>query len=754
MSQILLFCIYIVYSFAEDCTSCSQKGFSCYDAARSDPCFNPRAEKSQDPEAVCLFFGAKYCPEFILEFELVGDKNCPSGHYIATDNRVSDDWCEQNCHVDPNWCTSTGLCKCADPVPTPSPTLPKPSHSPTTSEPTMKPTTSKPTQPTTRTPTYPGSKDPVNLCYFTNWARYRHGYMNNGNDAFENNLDPTLCTHINYGFGTIDKHTFALKSFDPNADLPSGASSQTKPCPEKCKPGYIHHDWSKPNPCEWPCSPDRKFRGYEGLNFAMKRKNPKLKSILSVGGWNFNDCSFDQLPGQGKDSCEIFSTIAGSEENTRTHANHVIDFLRTWRFDGYDIDWEYPVVAGHNSLDGKATPQDYNNYVRFLHILREQFEKEAKTSGLPRLLLTAAVGVGIQNVQVAYNIPAMSLSLDFISMMTYDLHGAWDDVTGFNAPLYATDADTEKYKYPLSISWAVEYWLEHGARPDQILLGFASYGRGFKLSQQDCTTPLCPISGPCAMGSSTKEKGYLAYYEIQDMIKKGAVRHWDDDRKAPYIVTENGEWVGYDDEESYKYKMDFLKKQGLRGTIVWAIDLDDMTTYPLLNILKNALRQESTNEGLNLDEESCLDRYSSDICEAYKAYCAGGSSPYRGFESWMAANCCKTCRDNFGATTVQEKAFGNLEMSGPPPGFELALGTQSTSTNEVAIKVDNDRFWNKEKIIFLLVSVISVFIFIIGFVVLCSWKRNERQHASHFGLNQGILTFWTPEENEDPIVTI
>jgi len=601
MSRIVLFCLSFVYLFAEDCSSCTHKGFACFSAERSDPCFIPWSSQVQDPAKLCLTFpGAQYCPKESLS---VGDKACPSGRYVATNNRVSDDWCQQNCGVNPSWCVSTGLCKCADPAPTASPTLPKPTPSPTTSMPTIQPSTSKPTLPTTRAPTPSYETDPVNLCYFTNWARYRHGYMNNGNDVFENGMDPTLCTHINYGFGTIDKHTFALKSFDPNADLPSGASSQTKPCPDICKPGYIHHDWSKPNPCEWPCSPDRKFRGYEGLNFAMKRRNPKLKSLLSVGGWNFNDCSFDQLPGQGKDSCEIFTTIAGSEENTRTHAKHVIEFLRTWRFDGYDIDWEYPVVAGHNSLDGKATPQDYNNYVRFLHILREEFEAEAERSGLPRLLLTAAIGVGKQNADVAYNIPAMSLSLDFINMMTYDLHGAWDDVTGFNTPLYATDADTKKYEYPLSVSWAVDYWLDHGARPDQLLLGFATYGRGFKLSQKDCTGPLCPVSGPCAMGSATKEKGYLAYYEIQDMIKKGAVRHWDDERKAPYIVTKNQEWVGYDDQESFKYKLDYLKQKGLRGTIVWAIDLDDMRTYPLLNTIKEALRPESALEGTSPELE-------------------------------------------------------------------------------------------------------------------------------------------------------
>jgi len=605
MFNIILLFTFIAYGVAEDCYSCIAQGFVCYDATSANSCFihrelafSPREHANRNPEALCLSFpGAKYCPKEIGEIESVRDENCPSGHYISTDtSRASDEWCESNCHVNPTWCLSTGLCKCADPLPTHSPTQAMPSPAPTTSEPTHKPTTSKPTVPTTQSPT---SKDAINLCYFTNWARYRHGYMNNGNDVFENNLDPTLCTHINYGFATIDKHTFALKSFDPNADLPSGAASQTTPCPKECKPGYIHTDWSKPNPCEWPCSPDRKFRGYEGLNFDMKRKNPELKSIVSVGGWNFNDCSFNEISGQGKDSCEIFTTIAGSEQNTRTHAKHVIDFLRTWNFDGYDIDWEYPVVAGHNSLDGKSTPQDYNNYVRFLHILREEFEAEAEESKLPRLLLTAAVGVGLGNAQQAYDISAMSLSLDLISMMTYDLHGAWDNVANFNTPLYATQEDIEIFDYPLSVSWAVEYWINHGAKPEQLLLGFAAYGRGFTLSQKDCTGPNCPVSGPCAMGSSTKEKGYLAYYEIQDMISKGAKRYFDEDRKVPYIVTENGEWIGYDDQESYKYKLDYLKQMGLRGTIVWAIDLDDMTTYPLLNQLKTAMRGKSEATTVN-----------------------------------------------------------------------------------------------------------------------------------------------------------
>jgi len=437
-----------------------------------------------------------------------------------------------------------------------------------------------------------------NVCYFTNWARYRSGLINRKKDVFEmGNLDPSACTHFMYGFATVTS-SFQLRSNDPNADHPSGNAGQNRLCPEACNDPNFQPNWSDPGGerCQWPCSATRELRGYEGLNVGMRRKNPAIKSLISVGGWNFNDCNCSPSAcfGQGSATCEIFSTIAASEASIRTFASNIIDFCRRWGFDGFDLDWEYPVKAGHNSnqkVNGEfvETPQDYVNYITMLRILKEEFQKEGDASGMPPLLLTAAVGVGKPTIDVAYDVPGMSKYLDMINLMTYDLHGGWEDRTGHNAPLYATAEDEELAGYPLSVSWAVDYWLQLGASPSQVTIGLATYGRGWKLADSSQTGFNAPASGKATPGVSTKEAGYLSYYEVEDKIAGGAKVTYDAEREGPYIVS-GGEWVGYDNQRSFCTKLQFGKSRNLAGSMIWALDLDDFAgrygkgEYPLVRL--------------------------------------------------------------------------------------------------------------------------------------------------------------------------
>lgn len=184
----------------------------------------------------------------------------------------------------------------------------------------------------------------------------------------------------------------------------------------------------------------------------------------------------------------------------------------------------------------------------------------------------------------------MAATLDLIGLMAYDLHGTWESQTGFHSALYPTEEDVSVYKYPISVSWAVDYWIQHGASRSQLLLGVASYARGWKLQNSDCTKALCPTSGSAKKGVSTKQDGFLAYYEIEDMLSRGvATRYFDNDRKVPYVVTDENEWIGYEDVESMRIKLEYLKSENLRGTLLWAMDLDDITTFPLMKEIKSGL---------------------------------------------------------------------------------------------------------------------------------------------------------------------
>ena len=62
-------------------------------------------------------------------------------------------------------------------------------------------------------------------------------------------------------------------------------------------------------------------------------------------------------------------------------------------------------------------------------------------SGKPQLLITAAVAAGKATIDSAYEISEISKSLDFIHLMSYDLHGSWDPVIGHHSQWVAPGYD-------------------------------------------------------------------------------------------------------------------------------------------------------------------------------------------------------------------------------------------------------------------------------------------------------------------------
>lgn len=67
----------------------------------------------------------------------------------------------------------------------------------------------------------------------------------------------------------------------------------------------------------------------------------------------------------------------------------------------------------------------------------------------------------------------------------------------------------------------------------------------------------------------TAAPGFLSYYEVCEKIKQGWKVERNAEQAVPYAYS-NNEWVGYDDIESLKAKVQFIKEKDLAGGMFWA----------------------------------------------------------------------------------------------------------------------------------------------------------------------------------------
>ncbi|NP_001034516.3 chitinase 2 precursor [Tribolium castaneum] len=128
-----------------------------------------------------------------------------------------------------------------------------------------------------------GATDKV-ICYVASWAIYRP----DKGEYHPKNIDPNICTHINYAFlGVYPNGT--LQMIDEWGDIEKGNFAEVE---------------------------------------ALKEINPNLKTIISIGGWNAGNA--------------ILAPIAASPELRANLIASSFEYFEKYGFNGLDIDWEYP----------------------------------------------------------------------------------------------------------------------------------------------------------------------------------------------------------------------------------------------------------------------------------------------------------------------------------------------------------------------------------------------------------------------------
>lgn len=299
----------------------------------------------------------------------------------------------------------------------------------------------------------------------------------------------------------------------------------------------------------------------------LRRQNPNLRILLSVGGWSWS---------------ENFSDAALTEASRTKFARTGVALMVRHNLDGLDIDWEYP---GQKGEDNVYRPEDKQNFTRLLQTLRAHLDRQSRRDGRMgsnRYELTIATGAN-KTYLAHTDLRSAHIFLDAVNIMTYDYYGSWTTNTGHHTNLYASK---QSDPFATSSAEAVQDHLDAGVPAQKLVLGVAFYGYGWTGVTNSNRGLYQPYSG--------ETQSYtFADLRSRYIDQNGFVRYWDTEAQAPYLWNADDHvFITYDDERSLQRKTNFVRARGLGGVMYWEYSGD--TGGRLLNTLHKGLNRRTS----------------------------------------------------------------------------------------------------------------------------------------------------------------
>lgn len=152
------------------------------------------------------------------------------------------------------------------------------------------------------------------------------------------------------------------------------------------------------------------------------------------------------------------SDLCSNKANRAAFISSLENFMQSYKFQGVDIDWEYP---GTPQRGGQRA--DTENFVSLVKEMRAAYGKKYGIS------VTLAPDYWYLR---GFDAKAMEPSVDWFGFMAYDLHGSWDaDIKTLGSKVRGQTNIEEIYNDTLPL------WFD-ALDPAKINMGLAFYGRG------------------------------------------------------------------------------------------------------------------------------------------------------------------------------------------------------------------------------------------------------------------------------------
>ncbi len=265
----------------------------------------------------------------------------------------------------------------------------------------------------------------------------------------------------------------------------------------------------------------------------LKKRNPQLKVLLSLGGWG---------------GCETCSDVFSDKKARKEFAKSVLALNKSFNCDGLDLDWEYPTVRGYPGHTFK--PEDKPNFTELVKVLR-------KTLG-SNYELSFASGGTQRCLEGSVDWSAITKNLDRIHIMSYDLVGGGSATTGHHTALYSNESQKN------STDYAVQYLLKAGVPSSKIVIGAAFYARVWENVEAD-------KNGLYQPGKFKRTFGYRRF-----PTELASFQHfWDKTSQAPYAYDANNKlFATFDDKKSLTLKTQYALDKQLGGIMFWELSHD------------------------------------------------------------------------------------------------------------------------------------------------------------------------------------
>lgn len=373
--------------------------------------------------------------------------------------------------------------------------------------------------------------------YFEQWGIYARNYQLS---KVQSSGQASRLTHLNYAFGTVTADGLCA-SADPWAD------------------------WQTPFTADLAVNGVADVAGQPlsgNLNqlAELKKKNPKLKVLISLGGWTgsafFSDAALTDASRKKLVSSCLDMWIKGNLPGVAPGAAAGI-------FDGVDLDWEWPGSDGN--VGNVIRPEDKHNFT----LLAAEFRKELDALGKNRKHydLSAFLPAAPAKIDAGFEPSKIFKYLDFGTVQGYDFHGPWETSTNQMSSIFVPKGTPVPNDF--SLDGAINKWTSEGAPRRQLVAGLPYYSQGWTGVTGGGNGLFKPATGPA---HGVFADGTEDYKTVKNL--PGFKVYRNPIAGNSWLFDGTTFWT-YDDPAQLLQKTLYIRAKGLGGAMMWSLDGDD-----------------------------------------------------------------------------------------------------------------------------------------------------------------------------------